>query len=52
MKNRLFIEDLESTNGTVVNGQSISNRGLVSIGDGDQIIVGSIVMNLRILQVA
>ena len=52
MKNRLFIEDLQSTNGTVVNGQSISDRGLVSIGDGDQIIIGSIVMNLRILQVA
>lgn len=52
MKNRLFIEDLQSTNGTVVNGQSISDRGLVAIGDGDQIIIGSIVMNLRVLQVA
>ncbi len=52
MKNRLFIEDMKSTNGTLVNGQSITDRGLVSIGDGDQIIIGSIVMHLRILQVA
>jgi hypothetical protein len=52
MKNRLFIEDLKSTNGTIVNGQAISGSGLVAIGEGDQIIFGSIVMNLRVLQVA
>jgi predicted component of type VI protein secretion system len=49
MKNRVFIEDLGSTNGTSVNGQSIEEKGLVSIDSGDQIIIGSVVMNLRVL---
>ncbi|MCZ6503317.1 MAG: FHA domain-containing protein [Gammaproteobacteria bacterium] len=49
MKNRVFIEDLGSTNGTSVNGQSIDEKGPVSIDSGDQIIIGSVVMNLRVL---
>ncbi|HKI75433.1 MAG TPA: FHA domain-containing protein [Pseudomonadales bacterium] len=49
MKNRVFIEDLGSTNGTSVNGQSIDDKGLVSVGNGDQIIIGSVVMKLRVL---
>ncbi|MBQ62352.1 MAG: FHA domain-containing protein [Gammaproteobacteria bacterium] len=49
MKNRVFIEDLGSTNSTSVNGQSIEEKGLVSIDSGDQIIIGSVVMNLRVL---
>ncbi len=49
MKNRVFIEDLGSTNGTSVNGQSIEEMGPVSIDSGDQIIIGSVVMNLRVL---
>ncbi len=49
MKNRVFIEDLGSTNGTSVNGQSIEEKGPVSIDSGDQIIIGSVVMNLRVL---
>lgn len=49
MKNRVFIEDLGSTNGTSVNGQSIDDKGPVSIDNGDQIIIGSVVMKLRVL---
>ncbi len=49
MKNRVFIEDLGSTNGTSVNGQSIDDKGLVSISNGDQIIIGSVVMKLRVM---
>ena len=49
MKNRVFIEDLGSTNGTSVNGQSIDDRGPVSVVNGDQIIIGSVVMKLRVL---
>lgn len=49
MKNRVFIEDLGSTNGTSVNGQSIDEKGLVSVSNGDQIIIGSVVMKLRVM---
>lgn len=49
MKNRVFIEDLGSTNGTSVNGQSIDDKGPVSVDNGDQIIIGSVVMKLRVL---
>jgi hypothetical protein len=50
MKNRVFIEDLGSTNGTSVNGQSIDDKGLVSVDNGDQIIIGSVVMKLRVME--
>lgn len=49
MKNRVFIEDLGSTNGTSVNGQNIDDKGLVSVSNGDQIIIGSVVMKLRVM---
>ncbi len=49
MKDRVFIEDLGSTNGTSVNGLSIESKGPVSVDSGDQIIIGSVVMNLRVL---
>lgn len=49
MKNRVFIEDLGSTNGTSVNGQSIEDKGPVTVNNGDQIIIGSVVMKLRVL---
>ncbi len=49
MKDRMFIEDLGSTNGTSVNGETIEEKGLVSIGTGDQIVIGSVVMKLRVL---
>jgi hypothetical protein len=49
LKNRVFIEDLGSTNGTSVNGQSIEEKGPVSVDSGDQIMIGSVVMNLRVL---
>ncbi|MBV1877917.1 MAG: FHA domain-containing protein [Pseudomonadales bacterium] len=47
IKDRLFIEDLGSTNGTSVNGQAIEEKGAVSIINGDQIVMGSVVMNLK-----
>ena len=47
---RVFIEDLGSTNGTSVNGQSIDDKGLVSVSSGDQIIIGSVVMKLRVME--
>lgn len=50
MKNRVFIEDLGSTNGTSINGQSIDDKGLVSVDSGDQIIIGSVVMKLRVME--
>lgn len=46
---RIIIEDLGSTNGTFVNGQSIEDQGLVAVDSGDQIVIGSVVMDLRIL---
>lgn len=48
--NRVFIEDLGSTNGTSVNGQSIDDKGPVSVHNGDQIIIGSVVMKLRVME--
>jgi hypothetical protein len=47
---RVFIEDLGSTNGTSVNGQSIDEKGPVSVSSGDQIIIGSVVMKLRVIE--
>lgn len=48
--NRVFIEDLGSTNGTSVNGLSIDDKGPVSVSSGDQIIIGSVVMKLRVME--
>jgi pSer/pThr/pTyr-binding forkhead associated (FHA) protein len=49
MQDRIFIEDLDSTNGTSVNGQSIDNKGPTSVIVGDQIIIGSVVLKLQIV---
>jgi len=49
MQDRIFIEDLGSTNGTSVNGQSIDNKGPTSVIVGDQIVIGSVVLNLQIV---
>lgn len=46
---RLFVEDLESTNGTSVNGQSIDEKGSVAVANGDQLIIGSVVMKLEVI---
>lgn len=48
--NRLFIEDLGSTNGTSVNGQTIDEKGPVAVANGDQLIIGSVVMKLNVMQ--
>ncbi|HAK50682.1 MAG TPA: hypothetical protein DCM54_02090 [Gammaproteobacteria bacterium] len=49
MQDRIFIEDLGSTNGTSVNGQAIEDKGPVMVNNGDQIIIGSVFMKLRVL---
>jgi DNA-binding winged helix-turn-helix (wHTH) protein len=41
------IEDLESKNGTLVNGQRVEQR--VALADGDQIRVGSVTVTFRVL---
>lgn len=46
--NRVFVEDLGSTNGTSINGQSIDDKGPVAVANGDQVIIGSVVMKVRI----
>ena len=48
-KDQIFIEDLRSTNGTSLNGRAIGNEGPVVVDSGDQIIIGSVVMNFRVL---
>ena len=45
-KERIFIEDLGSTNGTMLNGDMI--KGMVSISNGDQIELGGVVLNLEV----
>lgn len=39
-----FIEDLESTNGTVVNNEDIRGKGSRKLSDGDEIIIGLTVL--------
>ena len=39
-----------SFNGTSVNGQSIDDKGFVSVDSGDQIIIGSVVMKLQVME--
>ncbi|MCB1644196.1 MAG: FHA domain-containing protein [Pseudomonadales bacterium] len=46
---RMYIEDLGSTNGTSVNGEAIDHKGYVEVTNGDQIIIGSVVMKLRVI---
>ena len=46
---QVFIEDLASTNGTSVNGETIDDKGPVAVTHGDQVIFGSVMMNLRVL---
>jgi hypothetical protein len=48
MQGRIFIEDLGSTNGTSINGQSIDKKGPTSVIVGDLIIIGSVVLTLQI----
>jgi pSer/pThr/pTyr-binding forkhead associated (FHA) protein len=48
MQDRIFIEDLGSTNGTRVNGQSIDNKGPTSVMVGDLITIGSVVLTLQV----
>ena len=49
VQSKVFIEDLGSTNGTLVNGQAIEDKGPVTVTHGDQIAIGTVVMKLRVL---
>lgn len=43
-----YIEDLDSSNGTIVNGTDIKGRGPVKLGKGDEIIVGSTIIKVSL----
>ena len=45
MGQNLFVEDLGSTNGTTVNGQSITDP--VALNDGDVVMVGDVSIRVR-----
>ena len=45
MGQSLFVEDLGSTNGTTVNGQSITDP--VALNDGDEVMVGDVSIRVR-----
>ena len=45
MGQNLFVEDLGSTNGTTVNGQSITDP--VALNDGDEVMVGDVSIRVR-----
>lgn len=47
VKGRLFVEDLNTTNGTTINGLSINRMGWMSLKNGDRITMGSVVLRLR-----
>lgn len=47
VKGRLFVEDLNTTNGTTINGRSINRMGWMSLKNGDRITMGSVVLRLR-----
>ena len=48
---RFFIEDLKSTNGTLINGESIASGESYEVGQGDSIQIGGTVIQLGDLPV-
>ncbi|MBN1626162.1 MAG: FHA domain-containing protein [Deltaproteobacteria bacterium] len=48
---RFFIEDLKSTNGTLINGESIASGESYEVGEGDNIQIGGTVIQLEDLPV-
>jgi len=48
---RFFIEDLKSTNGTLINGESIASGESYEVGEGDNIQIGGTVIQLGDLPV-
>jgi hypothetical protein len=48
---RFFIEDLKSTNGTLINGESIASGESYEVGEGDSIQIGGTVIQLGDLPV-
>lgn len=49
-QNRGFIEDLGSANRISVNEDCRADKGLISVSNGDQIIIGSVMMKLMVME--
>ena len=49
MQDRVFIEDLGLTDGTSLNVKAIEEKALVTVNNRDQIIIGSVIIKLRVL---
>jgi pSer/pThr/pTyr-binding forkhead associated (FHA) protein len=43
-----YIEDLDSSNGTILNGENIKGKGPVKLNDGDELIIGSTIIRVSI----
>lgn len=48
--NDWFIEDLDSTNGTIVNNVDIRDKGLVKLEDNAEIIIGLTVISVKLVK--
>jgi hypothetical protein len=49
-QDREFIEDLGSANRISVNEDCRAGKGLISVSNGDQIIIGSAMMKLMVME--
>ena len=49
-QDREFIEDLRSANRISVNEDCRADKGLISVSNGDQIIIGSAMMKLMVME--
>jgi hypothetical protein len=49
-QDREFIEDLGSANRISVNEDCRADKGLISVSNGDQIIIGSAMMKLMVME--
>ncbi len=45
-----YIEDLDSTNGTIVNNEDIKGKGPKKLDDGSEIVVGLTVLSAKIVE--
>lgn len=45
-----YIEDLDSTNGTIVNNEDIKGKGPIKLDDGSEIIIGLTVLSAKFVE--
>lgn len=45
--NQILVEDLDSTNGTMLNGHKLSPRQVLPLNDGDQLLLGRLALQIR-----